>query len=103
MSVEHAELHCESCDLDTEHELHYAGRLLESTRCTRCGSHLEVSQRALWPAYAHDLEQRIVSKPRRMWRRARRDPWGYLTSLPGAVLRQPGKFWRELRELLRRP
>ena len=47
MSVEHAELHCETCDLDTEHELHYAGRLLESTRCTRCGTHLEVSQRAL--------------------------------------------------------
>ena len=103
MSVEHAELHCETCDLDTVHELHYAGRLLESTRCTRCGSHLEVSQRAMLPAYAHDLEQRIVSKPRRMWRRARRDPWGYLTSLPAAVLRQPAKFWRELREVLRRP
>ena len=61
-----------------------------------------MSQRALLPAYVHDLEQRIVSKPRRMWRRARRDPWGYLTSLPAAVLRQPVKFWRELREVMRR-
>ncbi len=102
MSVEHAELHCEVCDLDTMHELHYAGRLLESTRCTRCDTHLELSQRALLPAYAHDLEQRIVSKPWRMLRRARRDPWGYLTSLPWAVLRQPGKFLGEFREVLRR-
>ena len=58
MSTEYAELRCETCDDVTDHELHYAGRLLESVRCTRCGSHLELSQRALLPAYAFDLEQR---------------------------------------------
>jgi hypothetical protein len=103
MSVEHAELHCEACDQDTVHELHYAGRLLESTRCTRCGTHLEVSQRALLPAYAHDLEQRIISKPRRMLRRARRDPLGFALALPRAVLRQPAKFAREFWALVHRP
>ena len=102
MSIEHVELHCETCDLDTSHELHYAGRLLESTRCTRCGSHLEVNQRTMLPAYAHDLEKRILSKPGRMLRRARKDPWGYLRSLPGAVVRQPVKFVREFSEVLRR-
>ncbi len=101
--MEHAVLHCETCDDDTEHELHYAGRLLESTRCTRCGTVLGVSAKAMIPAYAHDLEQRIVSKPRRMMRRARRDPVGYALLLPRAVLRQPAKFLRELWSLVRRP
>ena len=64
MSDEHAELLCETCGMVTDHELHYAGRLLESTRCTRCGRHIELSHRALLPAYARDLEQRVASKPR---------------------------------------
>jgi len=53
------------------------------------------------PAYVRDLEQRLASKPRRMWRRAARDPLGYARQLPGAIIRQPAKFLRELRELLR--
>lgn len=101
MSVSDADLHCEVCGQVTEHEFHYAGRLLESVRCTRCGTHFEVSHRALIPAYATDLEQRLVSKPRRMARRVARDPAGFLRQLPAAVLRQPGKFLRELRSLLR--
>ena len=32
MSVEYADLGCERCEVVTEHELHYAGRLLESVR-----------------------------------------------------------------------
>jgi hypothetical protein len=102
MSVEHADLRCDHCEDVTPHELHYAGRLLESVRCTRCGTHLELSHRALLPAYALDLEQRLASKPRRMWHRAARDPRGFLLGLPGAMLRQPRKFLRELRELVRR-
>ena len=101
--TEHAVFHCESCDQDTLHDLHYAGRLLDSTRCTRCGREIKVAQRALLPAYVQDLEQRIASKPRRMLRRARRDPVGYALLLPRAVLRQPGKFLREFWSLVRRP
>ena len=102
MSVNDADLHCEVCGRVTEHELHYVGRLLESARCTRCGTHLELSQRALIPAYATDLEQRLASKPRRMARRVSRDPVGFLRNLPAAVARQPMKFVREFRSLLRR-
>ncbi len=102
MSVEHADLACETCGRVTEHELHYAGRLLESTRCTVCGTRVEVTARAMVPAYLRDLEQRVVSKPRRMIRRAARDPVGYARSLPRAVLRQPVKFWREFWSLVRR-
>ena len=102
MSVEHADLLCDSCQRVTEHELHYVGRLLESARCSRCGTHMEVTHRALLPAYVQDLEQRVVSKPRRMWRRVTRDPLGYARSLPAAVLRQPVKFLREFWAVLRR-
>ena len=102
MSAAEAELRCEACQQLTDHELHYTGRLLDSVRCTRCGTHVELSSRALIPAYALDLEQRLASKPRRMMRRIARDPHGYLRQLPRAVLRQPRKFLSEFRGLLRR-
>ena len=100
MSAERADLRCETCERVTDHELHYAGRLLESVRCTHCGTHLELSHRALVPAYVLDLEQRLASKPGRMLRRAARHPGAYLLALPGAVLRQPAKFLREFRDLV---
>ena len=99
--VEHADLPAALAAEVADHELRYAGRLLESTRCSNCGHHILLDQRSLVPAYVRDLEQRLVSKPGRMMRRAARDPLGYARQLPGAILRQPAKFWREFRELFR--
>jgi hypothetical protein len=101
MNPQHADLECEVCQEMTEHELRYAGRLLESVRCTRCGTHTEVPGHVLLPAYVHDLEQRVASKPTRILRRMARHRWSYVRSLPAAVVRQPGKFLREFRELFR--
>jgi hypothetical protein len=97
-----ADLDCEVCGRTTEHELVYGGRLLESVRCTVCNTHLDVPTREMVPAYLLDLEKRVASKPRRMLRRASRDPLGFARQLPGAVLRQPAKFAEELRTLFRR-
>jgi hypothetical protein len=102
MSTEYADLVCETCDTVTDHELRYAGRLLEWTRCTVCGTQVEVTPRAMLPAYARDLEQRVASKPGRMLRRLNRDPVGYLVRLPWAFARQPVKLARELWGVLRR-
>lgn len=102
MSVELAALECEVCERATEHELHYAGRLLESVRCTVCGTHIELSARALLPSYVVDLERRVASKPRRMLRRARLDPVGFARALPASLMRQPAKFVREFWAILRR-
>jgi predicted transcriptional regulator len=102
VTSEGADLRCEVCNRLTDHELHYSGRLLDSVRCTRCGTQIELSSRALITSYAMDLEQRLASKPRRMMRRISRDPASYLRQLPRAVLRQPPKFLREFRGLLRR-
>jgi len=101
MSTELAELHCETCDRVTEHELQYTGRLLDSVRCTVCGAHLDVPARDMLPSYLADLEQRVASKPARMLRRAAKDPTGFAKGLPGAVARQPAKIVRELRSIFR--
>jgi hypothetical protein len=102
MSTAYADLACETCGRVTDHELQYAGRLLEWTRCTVCGTQVEVSPRAMVPAYARDLEQRLFSKPRRMLHRWLADPVGYTLRLPWAIARQPVKLAREVRSLIRR-
>ncbi len=96
MTVEHAEFRCSACGQTAEHDLRYAGRLLESTRCHACGHVVEMQPRALLPAYLHDLEQRVASKPARLLQRASDDRIGFLRSLPGALARQPLKLAREL-------
>ncbi|HEY4604970.1 MAG TPA: hypothetical protein VIH08_11615 [Blastococcus sp.] len=53
------------------------------------------------PAYVHDLEQRVASKPVRLAKRARRDPRRFVRDLPAAVLRQPVKLTGELWSLIR--
>jgi hypothetical protein len=102
VNTEHAHLTCSSCGESTEHELRYAGRLLHSTRCTACGHVVRHEQRDLYSAYLRDLEQRLVTKPRRLARRAVHEPGRFLTDLPRAILRQPAKLAGELWTLLRR-
>jgi hypothetical protein len=95
------ELTCTACHRTTVHELHYAGRLLASTRCTNCGHEVRHAADDLRTAYLHDLEQRLLTKPIRLARRMARHPVRFLVHLPGAVLRQPVKLAAELREVLR--
>jgi hypothetical protein len=102
MSVEHADFPCSACGETAEHELRYAGRLLESTRCTNCGHVVELEQRVLLPSYLHDLEQRVVSKPGRIIRRASTDGGRFLRGLPRAVARQPAKLAREIWTVIKR-
>jgi hypothetical protein len=102
VNTEHAHLTCSACGRVTEHDLRYAGRLLHSTRCTACGHVVRHEQRDLYSAYLKDLEQRLVTKPRRLARRAARDPRTFVAGLPRAVLRQPVKLAGELWTLLRR-
>jgi DNA-directed RNA polymerase subunit N (RpoN/RPB10) len=102
VNTERAHLTCSSCGQVAEHELRYAGRLLHSTRCTACGHVVRHDQRDLYSAYLRDLEQRLVTKPRRLARRAVHEPGRFVTDLPRAILRQPVKLAGELWTLLRR-
>jgi hypothetical protein len=101
VDTEYVELSCDACGRTCEHEVRHAGRLLRTTTCMCCGHVVEVTHRSLVPAYLHDLEQRVASKPARLARRARRDPRGFVRALPAAVLRQPVKMTEELWSLIR--
>lgn len=96
MTVECAGFRCNACGQTAEHDLRYAGRLLESTRCHACGHVVELQPHALLPAYLHDLEQRVTSKPARIRQRASDDRVGFIRTLPKALARQPVKIAREL-------
>jgi hypothetical protein len=101
-NVHRVELTCQACHQLAVHELTYAGRILASSRCTACGRLVQHEEHDLRTAYLHDLEQRLLSKPGRMARRALRHPMRYAASLPAAMMRKPAKMLAELRTVLRR-
>jgi len=101
VEIEYAELTCAVCGRTCEHELRHAGRLLHTTTCTACGHVVEVPPRTMVPAYLHDLERRVATKPVRLARRARLDPGRFFRDLPRALLRQPVKLTNELWEIVR--
>ena len=100
--IEHADLRCESCGEVTEHELQVRRPAAGVDAVHQLRAPHRAHPAPLVPAYVRDLEQRVVSKPRRMLRRASRDPLGFARQLPGAVLRQPAKFWPGVPALFRR-
>lgn len=97
-----ASIMCAHCGRETEHDLVYVGRILATTRCLTCGHEVRHEQGDLVPTYLRDLEHRLVTKPIRMARRARRERSSFLRTLPGAIMRQPRKIWDDLRLLLSR-
>jgi len=97
---ESAYLHCESCHQLAVHTVHYAGRLVVSTRCEACRTVVARDAGEARTEYLRDLEQRLQSKPRRLLRRALSDPKGFVTTLPTRVAAQPSKLAREWRTLL---
>ena len=94
-----ATLECTHCKTETLHELVYVGRLLASTTCTVCKTKVEHEADDLRVAYVKDLEHRIKTKPFRLWRRFWRNPTQTVTQFPGKALKQPRKFWAEIKNL----
>lgn len=100
-NVHRVVLQCQDCHQVSMHELAYAGRILATSRCIACGHTVRHEESDLRTAYLHDLEQRLLTKPVRLARRATRHPVRFAVSLPAAVLRQPGKLLAELRTVLK--
>ena len=96
-----AELHCAQCGQETLHQLVYAGRLLVSTTCQKCSMQVKHDSGDLRLHYIKDLEHRIVTKPARLWRRFWRAPASLIWNMPGKVLHQPSKIWREIKVLFK--
>ncbi len=97
--LEQTELMCSVCGRVTLQEAAYAGRLLTHVTCSSCGTVVKFERGSLRAEYVHDLQGRILSKPRRLLHRASRHPLRLLRSLPGAIIRQPAKFLREFRRV----
>lgn len=95
------ELHCAHCASETLHELVYAGRLLVSSKCKKCGTQVKHESNDLRFQYIKDLENRIATKPLRLWRQFWRSPATLLKSLPRKTLQQPKKIWDEITRLWR--
>ena len=100
-NVHRVVLQCHECHEVAVHELTYAGRILAESRCTACAARVRHEESDLRTAYLHDLEQRLLSKPARLARRAAQHPVRFAVSLPGALIRQPGKMLAELRTVLK--
>lgn len=100
MTIRTATLTCGNCGRESTHELDYAGRILASTKCQVCGYTIRHPRDDLGPAYRHDLEQRVASKPYRMLRRLRRHPVKFVLGLPSAVVSKPRKLIDEVRPLI---
>ena len=92
-------LTCGMCGHDTEHEVHYAGRILAHSKCTKCGTVFRQNPSTLRRNYVKDLEHRVVTKPWRLVARILRDPGYLFGGLPKALRRQPKKFIDEAKEL----
>lgn len=95
---------CTQCNCAEVHQFRYAGRLLSSCQCTRCGYRISKSATGLRRAYLRDATHRIITKPARMWRRTTRDPHYYVLGLPGSFFAKPARLkaeWRALRDVER--
>lgn len=93
-------LRCRGCGQDALHEVSYVGRLLYESRCTACGHEVRHGEQDFAGRYLLDLEHRLLTKPRRLVRRARSQPVLFARSFPTAVARQPGKLRAEVRLVL---
>lgn len=96
---QHVVLACSNCNRETEHEVHYAGRILAHAKCLACGTVMSQSTTELRKNYIKDLEHRIATKPSRLVRRILSDPKYLFTGIPKAIVEQPKKFLDETREL----
>lgn len=94
---ESARLRCESCGVLAVHTVEYAGRLIVATHCAACGVTMSRDSADARAEYLRDLEHRLQSKPRRVLRRAVRDPKGFVATLPTKLVAQPKKLAREWR------
>ena len=97
--VMYAELHCVHCGAEVLHELLYAGRLLVSTTCQLCHLRVKHNPGDLSLNYLIDLENRISTKPGRLWKRFWKSPIRLIWGMPAKVFQQPGKIWREIKSL----
>jgi hypothetical protein len=79
------------------HDVRYVGRRLHRVRCLRCRQQWEIPITA---SYLQELPVRIATKPLRLGREARRDPFRFARTLPARVLTKPLRIVDEVAEVV---
>ena len=94
-----AVLACAVCQRETEHTVHYAGRILAHSKCLTCNTVMRQTPSVLRKSYFKDLEHRAKTKPFRLFRKMRLDPSYLKEGFLEGLKRQPSKFIDEAKEL----
>ena len=71
IKTHHQKRYCVSCRSEQKHRFIYLGRYLKSGRCLSCGYEFN-NRDTLFDIYVHDMMERILTKPLRMFRKFRR-------------------------------
>jgi hypothetical protein len=90
------ELGCLNCVRETQHEIRYVAGLLHRAECLRCGQRWDVSHRHLTDRYFRKVPGRILSKPGRLAREARRQPIAFVLGMPVRLVSKPARVVGEV-------
>jgi hypothetical protein len=95
-TVMRVELGCLNCVRETQHEVHYVAGLLHRAECLRCGQRWDVSHQRLRDRYFRRVPGRILSKPGRLAREARRQPIAFFLGMPVRLASKPARVAGEV-------
>jgi len=92
---------CLHCREETPHMVAYGQKYLKEMRCEVCGTVIRVDRKRMLELYAHDMVDRILSKPLRMKKElAAKSLSEFTMSLPVRVALKPVKVAKELAGLV---
>jgi hypothetical protein len=96
------DLECVACRTERLHNVTYLGSVVASVTCTICGESLRPRPEILIADYVRDFELRLVRKPGRMLRKARRHPVSFMFHyLPRGLVNKPREVLQEWEALAR--
>ena len=92
---------CLHCREETPHTVSYGEKYLKEMRCEVCGTAIKVDRKRMLELYAHEMVDRILSKPLRMKKElAAKSLSEFTMSLPVRVALKPVKMAKELADLV---
>jgi hypothetical protein len=90
-------LQCATCRGEQVHEVTYLGTVIACIRCSCCGERVGPAPAVLIDRYVRDFEWRVIRKPGKVLRHAKRHPIEFwLHYLPHGLLHKPGEILKEL-------
>jgi hypothetical protein len=92
-------LFCDHCKEETTHSITYLNKQISNLECKVCGKRLDIKV-DISNAIYHELYTRIKTKPARMTEEYRDHLSEFLRSFPKRVVSKPLRIYREARKIL---